>query len=416
VRTALVIGAGLAGSAVAAALAQRGLAVTVIDAAQQPAAGASSLPVGLMAPLVAKHDTAAAQLSRLGIAHTTQQARVLLREGIDWQPCGALQYDQSSLPNATRTAHSTHHTQQNPEATRDVWHAHAAWIKPAALVRAWLSTQGVQFVGNAAVAHLALHDGQWTARNAAQLSIAHADIVVMACAAHCVQLLHNLRVHDVAAPFLTASQQIAQQLHAVAGQVIYGPWNPDWHSAAPQRAGLHHACNGNGHFIAAVPAQTGVHAEGEPKHAHSFWLSGSTYEHHVAHPAPTSEGIHANTQRLLQLLPHAKSALTPQLAAGNVQAWAGQRCTTRDRLPVVGAVQASAQNALHHRADSVAAGLVAQANTEGTIGLYLCTGMGSRGLSYASLCAHALAAQISGLPGPLSPTLQQAIDPARLSL
>src|SRR3569832_271943 len=46
---AVVIGAGLAGSAVAASLARRGWKVTVLDAADQPAAGAAALPVGLLA-------------------------------------------------------------------------------------------------------------------------------------------------------------------------------------------------------------------------------------------------------------------------------------------------------------------------------------------------------------------------------
>lgn len=46
----VVIGAGLAGAAVAASLARRGWRVAVLDAAATPAAGASGLPAGVMAP------------------------------------------------------------------------------------------------------------------------------------------------------------------------------------------------------------------------------------------------------------------------------------------------------------------------------------------------------------------------------
>src|SRR4051812_21487290 len=46
----IVIGGGIAGACVARSLAERGWKVDVLDAAAQPAAGASGLPVGLFAP------------------------------------------------------------------------------------------------------------------------------------------------------------------------------------------------------------------------------------------------------------------------------------------------------------------------------------------------------------------------------
>jgi tRNA 5-methylaminomethyl-2-thiouridine biosynthesis bifunctional protein len=53
---AVVIGGGLAGAAVASSLARRGWQVDVLDAAQHPAAGASSLPAGLLAPHTSPDD------------------------------------------------------------------------------------------------------------------------------------------------------------------------------------------------------------------------------------------------------------------------------------------------------------------------------------------------------------------------
>jgi tRNA 5-methylaminomethyl-2-thiouridine biosynthesis bifunctional protein len=92
----------------------------------------------------------------------------------------------------------------------------------------------------------------------------------------------------------------------------------------------------------------------------------------------------------MQLLPGVQAALTWQLENNQVTAWANQRCTTRDRLPVVGAV--SAQHAP---------------------GLYVCTAMGSRGLSFAALCADVLAAQIVGQSSLLPAHLARAVDVAR---
>jgi len=81
---ALVIGAGLAGSSVAHALASRGWQVRVVDAADHPAAGASSLPAGLFAPHLSADDGLLSRLSRYGLRATARHLPAL-HEGVDWQ-------------------------------------------------------------------------------------------------------------------------------------------------------------------------------------------------------------------------------------------------------------------------------------------------------------------------------------------
>jgi tRNA 5-methylaminomethyl-2-thiouridine biosynthesis bifunctional protein len=49
-------------------------------------------------------------------------------------------------------------------------------------------------------------------------------------------------------------------------------------------------------------------------------------------------------------------------------------------------------------------------------GLYLLTGLGSRGLTSAALAGELIAAQIAGAPWPLEADLVDAVDPARLLL
>jgi tRNA 5-methylaminomethyl-2-thiouridine biosynthesis bifunctional protein len=366
----VVIGAGLAGAATAHALAERGCKVTVLEAGgatsstTSSTAPSGSLPVALMAPHHSVDDNITSQLSRLGLAATTQAARALLVEGQDWQMCGALQRAGKLGPQAR-------------------WSGDAAWVKPAALVAAWLAhpritlRTGVQ-VHSLSMAGatldpfaLSLSKGSqkpwqaqsvWQALDAQGTALAEADAVVLANAYQAKALFDSIdNIHSTGSPAPTLA------LHKVAGQVIYGPWTAQWQALWPQLlpelrehtdSTAPCAINGNGHFIPAIPWHSGP-----------IWLSGSTYEHDIASPQVTAQGISANLQRLQQLIPAAAQLLDQQHSAGQLQAWAGERCTTRDRLPMVGASHAP--------------------------GIFVCTAMGSRGLSLAALCGQHLAATIT---------------------
>ncbi|WP_255221037.1 FAD-dependent oxidoreductase, partial [Variovorax boronicumulans] len=85
-----VIGAGLAGAAIAASLARRGWRVTVLDAADTPASGASGLPVGLLAPHVSSDDALLSRLTRAGIRATWTELAQRLDPGRDWGAHGSL--------------------------------------------------------------------------------------------------------------------------------------------------------------------------------------------------------------------------------------------------------------------------------------------------------------------------------------
>jgi tRNA 5-methylaminomethyl-2-thiouridine biosynthesis bifunctional protein len=383
----IVIGAGLAGAAVAHALAECGCSVTVLDAqlAAASSSPSSGLPVALTAPHHSpdhKAPSVISQLSQLGLAATVRFARTLLAEGQDWQPCGALQRAGKLGPQAR-------------------WFADAAWVKPAALVAAWLAHPRITLRTHARVAQLqraATSPALWQAKDASGALLAEAQVVVMANAYGAQALLAGLQ-HADGSPLLPAfalDKAADGPLHQVAGQVVYGPWTPEWQALWPRLlpelpslnptatatpATQPCAINGNGHFIPAIPWQDG-----------HIWLSGSTYEHDAPHtPQVTPQGVAANLLRLQQLIPAAANLLAAQHQAGLVQGWAGTRCTTRDRLPLVGEVSAA------HAP-----------------GLYVCTAMGSRGLSFAAVCAQHLAANMVGQTGSLLPALlAQAVNAQR---
>jgi len=359
-----VVGAGLAGAAAAASLARRGWQVTVLDQAGMPAAGASALPAGLLAPHHSPDDTLLSRLSRCGVRMTLQYAREFLPEGDDWRFTGVLEHRPGSTPRSLGQA---------PEAarvwTRDAdaalkaqaglangqsayWHELAAWIRPAALVRAWLSERRVTWRGNSSVVRLARHGNTWQLVDAAGVVMAEAELVVLA-AAH-----GNAALLDGRLP-----------LHPVRGQV-------SWSLHRPGQALPSFPVNGHGHFIPRATVEGGT-----------AWLCGSTYGRGDADRSPREADHQSNFGKLAALLPRIAQQLAPAFSDGSVQAWTGVRCASADRRPYVGEVEP---------------------------GLWVSTAMGSRGLTFAALCGELLAARLHGEPLPLEPRLATALDTARL--
>lgn len=361
---AAVIGAGLAGAAVAASLARRGWQVRVLDAAATPASGASGLPAGLLAPHTSPDDNQLSRLTRAGVRMTLQQASELLAPGTDWQRCGVLQQrleDARALPDlgdagvpwqrlAATMNWPVRHAQ--PHA---VWHELAAWVKPAALVAAWLAQEGITLQAPGRVQALRHNEGVWHLMDDAGAELAQAELVVVAAAMASAALLP-----PGGRPELTA----------VRGQVSWAlqptPMPPGWPA---------HALNGHGHFIPSVPVAGG-----------EAWLCGATYDRNDADTAMRDTDHQANLHKLQGLAP----ALAEQLAAPfnqrEVNAWTGVRCTATDRRPLLGEVGPA---------------------------LWLATALGSRGLTFAPLCAELLAARLHGEPLPLPRELADALAASR---
>ena len=352
----VVVGAGLAGAAVAAALSRRQWRVQVLDAAPVPAAGASGLPAGLIVPQHSRDDAARSRLSRAGVQLTLQWCRRLLRDGEDWARSGVRQRVWDSGPDAS------------------LWHAGAGWIKPARLVAACLSARGVSFRGGTAV-HALRHDaGQWTLLDTAGGELARTSHVVLAAAGNTTSLLEASRTVD-GQPLPGAVR--LRPMASVHGQVSWGL----------RRSGddLHfppEPVNGHGHLLPAVPVDDGI-----------AWFAGATYEPATAPPLDEAHAHAENRQRLSRLLPPAEQAVAQGFEAGLVRAWRGTRSTTRDRLPGVGAL------------------LGGPAPT-----LWMSAGMGSRGLTYAVLGAELLAARMGGEPLPVEASLARLLAAARPGL
>ncbi|MBC7602518.1 MAG: FAD-dependent oxidoreductase, partial [Ramlibacter sp.] len=187
----VVVGAGLAGAAIASSLALRGWRVTVLDEADQPATGASGVPVGLLTPHFSTDDALLSRLSRSGVRATMEQARLLLEEGIDWRACGALEKRAEAIasdvfPPAgmpwSRPAEPSHLHVAGLEDAAAIWHEHAGWIKPAALARAWLAQDGVVCRQRTHVERILRDSNDWVLFGSDGREIERASLVVVAAA------------------------------------------------------------------------------------------------------------------------------------------------------------------------------------------------------------------------------------------
>jgi tRNA 5-methylaminomethyl-2-thiouridine biosynthesis bifunctional protein len=360
---AVVIGAGLAGAAAAASLARRGWSVRVLDIAAGPATGASDLPAGLLAPHQSPDDNLLSRLSRAGVRITLREAQDLAA-GIEWKRTGVLEWrgdDTRPLPQLGEAlaVWSREATDAQKRAAgigveqAAWWHENAAWIEPAALVRLWLRTPGVRFAGGRKVARLRHDGGRWLLEDAAGTRIADAALVVVAAALGSAALL---------------GERI--RLTPVGGQVTWAPHADDTSALPP------FPVNGHGHFIPRVPLVD-----------RDAWITGSTYRRGENDETLRREDTAANLQRVREVLPRAADAMDAAAARRETRSWSGVRVASADRRPLLGEVDP---------------------------GLWVSTAMGSRGLTFAALCAEILAARLHGEPLPVEARLAQALDVARM--
>ncbi len=375
---AVVVGAGLAGTAVAWSLAQRGWTVEVLDQADHPAAGASALPAGIVAPHTSPDDAPLSRISRAGARLTLQRAAQLLQAGTDWAASGVLEHrvegkhalpataiwehfgtawSRTALPTQMQAAHL------NADAP-GLWHGLAGWIRPAQLVRAQLQHPRIHWRGNCSVQRLERQGTTWHVLDAAGHTLAQAEHVVLATAFATRTLLDEAKLPTV-------------PLNALRGQVSWGRVSDL--PAAAQALLPAVPVNGHGNFLQGMPGP-----EGSPWAAAPVWVLGSTFERGVTQAVLKPEDRAANQTKLARLLPALASAMTDALAQADM--WAAVRCTLADRLPAVGPVDGAAAP-----------------------GLYVCAGLGARGLTLSVLCGEVLASWLHGEPWAAERKLAQAL-------
>ena len=215
-------------------------------------------------------------------------------------------------------------------------------------MQALLADDNIRFQGHSDVAAIdyPMDRQEWTLTAADGRLLACADLVVVCAGSH--------------------SRSWAPEplgLKPIRGQVLIGKAL----SAIDSEALF--PVNGHGSWVPHFIADDGVPS----------WIMGSTFERDCDALPPSAADAEAgraeNWQKLQTLLP----AAAQRHAADMPQAsnWAQVRCASHDRRPVVGPVPAAGPH------------------------LWVHTALGSRGLTWALLCAEMLAARLHGEPLPL---------------
>lgn len=352
-RSAVVLGAGIAGVALARVLTAEGLACTVVDVAG-PGAGASGNPAALVTPRL---DAGLGPVARL-YAQAFARAAALYRRSGAVIAEGVLQLESSArdrdrfariaawdgfAPGAAASLprETVAELLDEPGAGGGLLFGDGLAIDPRRVLEAWLA--GVQFRQGRAT-QLARGDGEWRVLDAAGASLATAEVVCIALGAGTAALLPHLGLQPVRGQ-LEHTEAVAFDGRAAAwgGYAIPTP--------------------GGGVLFGAS------HGRGDPG-------------------ADLRPDERARNLSALAIGRPALAARMAVLPAEAIHSRASVRAAMPDHLPLTGAIA-------------------------GMPGVFVLGGLGGRGFTLAPLLAEHLAAMITGAPSPLPRDLVHLVAPER---
>jgi tRNA 5-methylaminomethyl-2-thiouridine biosynthesis bifunctional protein len=398
---ALIIGAGLAGCAAAWALSEQGWTSTLLDREAEPAQATSGNPGGLMHGTFNAPDGLHARWFRAAALLTHRLAAPALAAGdIQGQLDGLLrlesrldarqaqaQLDQVGLPTdyirwldrdeaCSRTGLNL--------ASGGWWYTQAGWLAPQSWAR-WLLAQATrrsqaQFIGQTHVARLERTDthgdAPWQAFDAEGRLLLEAPVVVLANAFE----VHRLLPSYVQMPALMR----------VRGQTSV---------LAPDTPGLHPpkvALSGQGYALRLPDGRV---------------LAGATSQENDLDPNVRLRDHRLNLERAMGLGVINDASTTLAHPTRNLSGRVGWRAMSTQRLPLIGppldTLALAAARTRHARLDSPR---MRPRCHNAHHGLYVLTGLGSRGLTSAALAGQVLAAWVTGAPFPIPSDLRDAVD------
>ena len=378
-----IVGAGLAGAAVARALAGLGVPCRVFDVRPGVAQGGSGQPAGLLHGVLHADDSphtrwfrAAALHAHATIAPLIAQARAVgrldgalrLEQSLDVAAMNALVHRQGlpagyvqPLSAVEASAHA------GCALAQPAWfYPGGGWVEPASLVRTWLDDPSIEVVLGASVERIdAGAHCRWRLLDPRGATLALSDRVVLANADGVDAL-----IPDAQWPLLRSR-----------GQVTLLPAASGWQPALP--------IAGDGYAIALPDGRL---------------LCGATNDLDDPESQPRSADHERNLAALQRL--SGRPWLPDETGLDGRVAW---RLHARDRLPLLGGVPLPARQRDGAPRQEQARFIARRA------GLQVVTALGSRGLSQAALAGEVVAAIITGTPLPIGSGLLDAVDAARFA-
>ena len=387
----IVLGAGLAGTTVASALARRGTQVLLLERDTIASGGSGNEQGVLYTRLSRKHSGLtdfALQSFRFSSAfYRDMFSRESLREGTDGALCGCFQQSADTpemgflgpaldpvpeLASVIDAAAATEKTGvEQPFA--GYWFPRSGWLHPPAVCRSLADHPLIELHERCGEISLGPIKGGWRALDSSGRAW-DAPCAIVATGTASAQLAHLAWLPT----------------QAIRGQTTLLPGTSE---SSRLRAVICHEG-----YIA--PARAGIHC------------IGATFD-----PADTDMALRpadqeANLASLARALPAWRESLA-QVTPGALEGKVGLRCASPDYLPLVGPVpdrQAFLQDYAALRRNARQA--IPQRGRF-LPGLYLSTAHGSRGLTSTPLAAELLASMICGEAQPLSRELSRALAPAR---
>jgi tRNA 5-methylaminomethyl-2-thiouridine biosynthesis bifunctional protein len=382
-RKAIVIGAGLAGSAACERLAARGWHLTLIERHAQPAQEASGNPAGIFMPLLSKDDNSTARLTRAAYFFAQQLWQRIggIGNAFPGEACGVLQlarddeHAKAQQQMMQRWQYPGEFVQwlEADEIARllgqtvpngGCFFPQAGWANPAGVCRALLASCAGKLETHFSQSALKLQriNDQWQVYGADGNLITQAPIVILA--------------NGMDALTFPQAQQLP--LVSVRGQIT--------NVAAQALPDLPVVVCRDGYITRPSQGMCSIGA--------SYDLDDD--------PLPQRSNDVENCAKLKQMLPDIALDLDHVTHQGRV----AFRCVSTDRLPLVGALP---DTTVTFRGDRLR-------DVPRVPGLYGLLGYASRGLIWSSFAAELLAAQLEGEPLPLESDLADALDPARFLL
>ncbi len=363
-----IIGAGIAGLSMAHALASRGYTCDLYDQ-EQPLAGASGNPRALLAPKLVALTKFSGNLLNLGCLYTLrywqQFATVVEKTGIvhllnqraEQELDKASAYHHDILERRTPSQAIGQPSQTDfGSALPSIWFKQAGLLNPHQLAQVILQNPAIQYhqaeISQIHALDIPSQNAQWQLINSQQESLGIYDHVVICTALNSPQLCNLL-----------------PQLKPIRGQV-------SWFSKPGNMPDLPLPMTYGG-YIAQLN-----HPESE-----ATVLLGASF-------------IRQDNQTDLRLADHQHNldlirAIAPAVANSfpPISIWQGRaaiRAQSPDYLPLAGQINRHA-------------------------GLWTLTGLGSKGFSFAPLCAELMCAQLLGEVYPVSASVAASVDPNRFA-
>ncbi len=359
----LIVGAGIAGTTCAYALARRGIEAVLVDRKNSTGNGASGNPAAVVRPFMTLDEGVR---SRFGIAAFGYAVRLYReldqRTHFDWNETGVLQLarDPANLEKLIRAIDFNAYPSEiaqlvdASEATRlcgvsvreaGIWFPSAGFVDGDALCKTLHrhAVPSVGLLGGIEVRQiLSENNGSVSVTDADAKTLDRGDAVVLANGIDAQRFMLD------GAPWLRAAR----------GQVTaLGPAQP---------------------LLRAPVCRDGYVTPQLRQHHYA----GATFDQSRSEPVIDEQDHRRNLERVVSILPQAFDPASVHASAG----WAGVRCVSRDRLPVVGEIAP---------------------------GLFCSVALGSRGFGWAPLLAEVIAANIAGGPAPLERTILQRLSPIR---